>query len=129
MVAAEEHRHLAVLGHRIGRVVQRPRPAGDLAEEAAAAGERRRHRHLGRRRRGEIAGVAHPVAELAERAGDPGSPERVRPHQRAARGGAELESDAEQPQVAGRRRYGHRSSLRLVEHIVTICGIGVACQV
>ncbi len=123
MVAAEEDRHPALPRHRVRGVMDRLRPAGDLAEVAAALGEPWRHGDRHRLDRVQRAAVGDPVAELAQHPRQPGGAQRLRPHQRAARGGAELQPDAEQRDVAPvqqGRRHGSFRSLQGVEHIVSM---------
>ncbi len=118
MVAAEKDRHPAFAGDRVRGVVERPRPAGDLGEMPAASGQSRIDRH--RLDLVQRAPVADPVPQIAEHAGEPGGAQRLRPHQRAARAGSELEPDAEERNVPPVQNGLRPRREQGVEHIISI---------
>ena len=80
MVAAEEDRHRAALGHAVGGVVQPARPAGDLGQVPAALGVARLHRHAQALDLVQGAAVGDAVAEVGEDAREPGGAQRLRAH-------------------------------------------------
>ena len=95
-------------------------PAGDVGEVAAARGVARRHRHRHRRDLVQRAAVGDAVAEVGEHADEAGGAQRLRPHRRAARGGAELEAGAEEREVAGCGSVVIGAVSEAVEHGVSI---------
>ena len=121
VVAAEEDRHPAALGHAVGVSWSAARPAGDLGQVPAALGVARLHRHAQALDLVQGAAVRDAVAEVGEDAREPGGAQRLRAHQGAARGGAELEAGAED-RMSRRVSARHRGGLKRVEHVVSICG-------
>ncbi len=92
MVAAEEHRHAGLGGHREGAVVDGAGPAGDLGQMVAAAGVAGRHGDRLGRDLVDRAAVGDPVAEVGEGADEtrrcaaPAAPSPRRARRRRARG-------------------------------------------